>query len=288
MASTPSRNLIVNADDFGMARGVNTGIIEGAEAGVVTSASMMVNLSAFDDAVARARSCPRLSVGLHLNLTVGRPLTDVPSLTRANGEFYKLHELAFRASLGRVDAADVTRESLAQIDRMIDAGLPPTHIDSHRHIHAHPAISAAVAQAAALRGISRVRVPREPLRVNAGDWRATIKKAGLRMCGGQSARAGSQNAVHFFGISLQGGKSFGSRLFALIPRLPAGTSELMTHPGYADASLAVLDGYTMERVTELKVLCSRDLRDHLARNGVTLTSFANGSNARQRELAEHH
>ena len=142
VGSTPSpKRLIINADDFGISRGVNIGIIEAAEAGVVTSASLITNLPAFADAISRAQSSPDLSVGLHLNFTIGGPITRAPSLTRRNtGEFYPLPALLGRASLGRLDASDINLECRAQIDRMIDAGFPPTHLDSHRHVHAHPAI----------------------------------------------------------------------------------------------------------------------------------------------------
>src|SRR6266571_9155391 len=183
--STPSpKQLIINADDFGISHGVNVGIIEAAEAGVVTSASMIVNLPSFADAldrvVSRASPLPSLSLGIHLNLTLGRPLTDAPSLTRRKtGDFYALPALVARASLGRLDGAELLRECQAQIDRMIEAGFPPTHLDSHRHVHAHPSIFRVVAGAAASRGIFQVRIPREPLRVNASNWRATLKKAGL-------------------------------------------------------------------------------------------------------------
>jgi predicted glycoside hydrolase/deacetylase ChbG (UPF0249 family) len=273
---TPSPiRLIINADDFGISRGVNIGIIEAAEAEVVTSASMIVNLAAFADALERAVSCPTLSLGIHLNFTVGRPLTRAPSLTRRDtGKFYTLPALLARASLGLLDSSEVARECIAQIDRMIEAGFPPTHLDSHRHIHAHPAISRVVAAAAASRGISQVRIPCEALRVNAGDWRATLKKTGLMICADlSSGTAAADRAVNFVGVSLQGGKSFATRLFALIPQLQAGTTELMTHPGYADGSLAEHDSYTLERVTELRVLTSREFRELLVRSGVTLTSF---------------
>src|SRR3981189_894121 len=92
VGSTPSsRRLIINADDYGLSRGVNTGIIEAATTGVVTSASMIVKLPGFDDAMGGARSCPSLSLGLHLNLTAGKPLTAAPSLTRRKtGQFYPL------------------------------------------------------------------------------------------------------------------------------------------------------------------------------------------------------
>jgi predicted glycoside hydrolase/deacetylase ChbG (UPF0249 family) len=293
VGSTPSQTrLIINADDFGISRGVNTGIIEAAEAGVVTSASLIVNLPDFADALDRALSCPTLSLGLHLNFTVGRPLTAAPSLTRSDtGKFFTLPVLIARASLGLLDASDIARECLAQIDRMIDAGFPPTHLDSHRHVHAHPAIFRVIAGAAASRGIFQVRIPREPLRVNASDWRATLKKAGLLISHRLSGRAGSDDrAIDFVGVSLQGGKSFATRLFALIPQLQAGTTELMTHPGYADASLAEHDGYTLERVTELRVLTSREFRDLLVRSGVTLTSFGHRRPMvpLEGQLAKHH
>lgn len=293
VGSTPSpTRLIINADDFGISRGVNIGIIEAAEAGVVTSASVIVNLPEFADALDRTLSCPTLSLGLHLNFTVGRPLTAVPSLTRRDtGEFFSLAGLVARASLGLLDASDIARECLAQIDRMIKAGFPPTHLDSHRHVHAHPAISSVVARAAASRGIYQVRIPCESLRVNASVWRANLKKTGLLICAGLSGGpAAADRAVNFVGVSLQGGKSFAARLFALIPQLQAGTTELMTHPGYADASLAEHDSYTLERVTELRVLTSREFRDLLVRSGVTLTSFGHRRSIvpHEGQFAQHH
>jgi chitin disaccharide deacetylase len=275
VGSTPSQiQLIINADDFGIARGVNIGIIEAAKAGVVTSTSLIVNLPAFADAIARAQSCPDLSLGLHLNFTIGRPLTAAPSLARADtGEFHSLPTLLGRASLGLVDTADIDLECKAQIDRMIDAGLRLTHLDSHRHVHAHPAISTAVVRAAASRGISHVRIPCEPLGINPGDWRATLKKVGLLISVRLSRRGTANQAPRFFGISLQGAKSFASRLFALIARLPPGTNELMTHPGYTDATLTGFDSYALERENELAVLCTREFRELLDRCGITLTSF---------------
>ncbi len=272
---TPSpKRLIINADDFGISRGVNVGIIEAAEAGTVTSASLIVNLPGFADALDRAVPCPALSLGLHLNFTLGRPLTAAASLTqRQSGEFYPLRLLMARASLGLLDAQDIARECLAQIDRMTDAGFPPTHLDSHRHIHAHPAISGSVTKAAGSRGIFEVRVPCEPWHLNASDWRASLKKAGLLIAARVSRLKPANRGKRFVGVSLQGTDSFAARLFALIPQLPPGTTELMVHPGYVDASLAAQDSYTRARETELKVLCSRQFRELLVRCGVTLTNF---------------
>jgi predicted glycoside hydrolase/deacetylase ChbG (UPF0249 family) len=284
--------LIINADDFGISRGVNTGIIEAAMAGVVTSASMIVNLPDFADALDRAHACPTLSLGLHLNLTAGRPLTPARSLIeQSTGEFYSMPKLMARASLGRLNSSEITHECVTQIDRMVESGFPPTHLDSHRHVHAHPAISSAVARAAASRGIFQVRAPLEPLRLNPGNWRSTLKKAGLLASARLSKRTARRGPpIRFVGISLQGRKSFAEGLFALIPELRPGTTELMTHPGYADAALARQDGYTLYRQTELSVLCSREFRDLLDRCGVTLTSFRDFHSIAPEEsqLAQHH
>ncbi len=274
-STTDPRRLIINADDYGLSRGVNIGIIEAAEAGVVTSASMMVNLEAFADGAARAGAGRSLSLGLHLNLTTGKPLTPARSLTRSGTrQFYALPILLTRASLGLVDPSDVTEECLAQIDRMIEAGFPPTHLDSHRHVHVHPALWSSVSKAAAARGISHVRVPSEPLWANPQDLGASLKKSGLLICTRLSRRHVSDNGTnHFFGISLQGGRSFKARLFAQIPKLLPGTTELMTHPGHADSALSEHDGYTTQRDEELRVLCSADFRNLLVRCGIELASF---------------
>jgi chitin disaccharide deacetylase len=283
-STTSTRRLIINADDYGLSSGVNSGIIEASERGVVTAASMIVNLPGFDDAVIRAESCHSLSFGLHLNLTTGKPLTTVPSLTqRKTGRFFPLPALIARASLGRVDSSDVAQECTAQIDRMREAGFAPTHLDSHRHVHAHPALWPPVVRAASSRDISTLRVPLEPFWANARDWKATLKKAGLLLCTRTaSGQANANGSRHFFGISLQGGRDFASRLFALIPRLPTGTSELMTHPGHADATVADHDGYTWQREKELRALCSPGLRELLTRCHIELVGF--GSSAPRRVL----
>src|SRR5439155_10029691 len=98
-----ARLVVLNADDLGFAPGVNRGIIEAHDAGTLSSASMMVTTPGFAEAVALAASRPGLSVGLHLDLVSGRPLSDVPSLTDPRtGRFHSLGELARRALTGRV------------------------------------------------------------------------------------------------------------------------------------------------------------------------------------------
>jgi predicted glycoside hydrolase/deacetylase ChbG (UPF0249 family) len=255
------RRLIINADDFGISRGVNDGIVQAAKAGGITSTSVMVNLPDSTDALTRARQCPGISVGLHFNLTVGNAISGASSLTYGTGaEFYSLSKLLAAASLGMLDETEIERECLAQIDRMTRAGFPPTHLDSHRHVHTHPAIYPAVLRAVQARRIPHLRVPCEPL----GNGAATRKRTPDRP---------PHTVAGFLGISVRGGAGFGDRLFELIRDLPAGTTELMTHPGYADATLTKHDNYAMEREIELEVLCSSELRNLLHTCRVTLANF---------------
>jgi predicted glycoside hydrolase/deacetylase ChbG (UPF0249 family) len=294
------RRLIINADDFGISRSVNRGIFEAARAGGITSTSLIVNLPDSADAVARARQCSGVSVGLHFNLTIGNALTGPSSLTHGKtAEFYPLSRLLAAASLGMIEDGDIERECLAQIDRMTRAGFPPTHLDSHRHVHTHPSIYPSVLRAVQARRIPHLRIPCEPLDVNASVLGATVKKSLLLLSARRSRQVATpqramalppQDITGFVGISLQGGAAFPDRLFALVRDLPAGTTELMTHPGYADADLAKRDTYTVEREIELKVLCSDEFQDLLRENRVALANFGDQTAivTKDHELAEYY
>lgn len=155
------RTLVVNADDFGLAPAVNEGIIEAFAAGSVTSTTLMVNMPAASEAAALARAHPRLGVGLHFNLTLGRPIEDpslVPSLVGVEGHFHSRGKLAARLLLGVIKASDIRRELAAQHRAFLALGLQPTHLDSHQHVHGFPAVFDATAELCAREGIP-IRMP---------------------------------------------------------------------------------------------------------------------------------
>lgn len=273
--------LVINADDFGFAPGVNRGIVEAHLAGSLSSASMMVTTPAFHEAVELARTrAPALGIGLHLDLVSGRPLTVVPTLTDPHtGAFHALPALARQALAGRVRADDVRRECDAQLDRLVAAHVAPTHLDSHRHAHALPGILPAVMASVLAHGIRIVRRPLDAL--VATQPVASAKMLVLHAAWGAAARGLSADAASllarspaFRGIALQAAPDIGPRLLHLLDHLPAGPTELMLHPGHDDAVLAAQDPYRTERERELRVLMSSIVRARLARGDIRLVTFA--------------
>jgi len=280
VAATPERpRLIINADDFGLADGVTRGIIEAHEAGSVTSTSMMANGVGWESAVRFARATRTLDVGVHLNLVQGRPLLGVPSLTDPRtGELLPLGALARRAFARRIDRDELAAELRAQIERVRQAGIAVTHLDSHRHAHVLPGIFPTVRLVAREAGIRVLRIPREPLRVNPLHPGATARKLVLASSLGLSRALPLDSSLattdHFRGVSLQGGRRFAERLRRALDTLEPGSTELMVHPGHVDEALAAQDSYTQPRPIELAALTSAAIRERLARGDIELTSFA--------------
>ena len=274
--TTDERVLIVNADDFGIAEGVNNGIREAHHAGVVTSTSLLANGVAFDHAVAIANGTDRvLGVGVHLDFVQGRPLTSARTLADGKtGHFQSLSTLTRRALLGRVDPHDVMMEAVAQIERVRSAGLAITHVDSHRHAHLLPGVWSAVVDAAASQGIRFVRVPVER-RATDANLGAKLKILALRAAARATpdVRPAPRHTDNFIGLSLQGRHHFAILLLRTLDRLPHGTTELMVHPGHADASLSALDSYRTPREAELRALLSAPVRERLRRGDIRLTHF---------------
>jgi predicted glycoside hydrolase/deacetylase ChbG (UPF0249 family) len=244
----------------------------------VTSASMMVNTPGFTDAVRRVAAHPALSVGLHLNLTVGPPVADpavVTSLLDAgSGHFLPLGQFIRRALSGRVRAEHVIRECEAQIDRLRAAGIGITHLDSHRHMHALPGLLEPVVAATRRAGIRALRRPIEPMGRHPRRIPATVKKLAL-LAGWRDGRFPPDlaGADHFRGLSCRTGAHFESDLLEVLDELTPGTTELMVHPGHADPALDLWDSYAEGRETELAALCSTRVQQRLRRGDISLVSF---------------
>jgi chitin disaccharide deacetylase len=281
------KKLIVNADDFGLTAGVNRAIIEGHTRGAITSATLMANMPAFDHAVGLAKDHPSLGVGLHFNITQGRPVvaaSSVSSLVDERGEFWGTSTaLLGRALTGRLKTEEVVIELRAQIEKVIQSGLRLTHVDSHKHTHALPQICEAIIATIKDYGINAIRLPREEWRFDrdARSLQLIVQSAGAfglsQLCRIGHARLKKSDIKtpdFFFGVSRSGfwRKNW---LIELIESLPAGVSELMCHPGYDDVELRGVKTRLREsRVNELGLLTDPDIVAKLKENDVTLTNFS--------------
>jgi chitin disaccharide deacetylase len=157
--------IIVNADDFGYSVAVNQAIIQSFERSLVTSTSLMANMPGFEDAVRLAGIHVFLEgkVGLHLNLTEGYPLSQAirscKKFCHPAGYFiYNRQEPLF--FLSAQEQAAVYEEMKAQLERVIAAGILPSHLDSHHHIHTEWAIARLAARLGRSYGVRRIRLSR--------------------------------------------------------------------------------------------------------------------------------
>lgn len=151
------RQVIVNADDFGLSPNENAVILGAFQAGVISSATAMANMPAFEAACAMAR-LPLLEgrIGLHFNLTYGRPLSRAIVERRTFCDSHGVFDLNLpRHSLwlSREDREAVQEELQAQWQRCVDHGVRPSHLDSHQHVHNIWPIGEIVARFAAHQGV---------------------------------------------------------------------------------------------------------------------------------------
>ena len=289
------RQLIVNADDFGLTPGVNRAIVEAHRDGVVSSATLMAVAGdeAFREAVELARTQPGLSVGCHVVLVDGRPVSALGAvdtlLAIRSGEpecFYSsLSAFAARATMGGFDREQLVTEIVAQIRKIQATGIAVTHLDSHKHTHIFPEILRAMLRAARICGVRAIRSPFVPMKAIMAQQfagRATLlKRYGqvrvLNAFAGnfrrQTSRAGVRSPDGVIGV-IETGSMDGILLRQALAGLPEGTWELVCHPGYADAELrAVRTRLVESRERELALLTSAELKTFLAAEGIQVIGY---------------
>ena len=278
------RRLIINADDFGLTSGVNRGILEGHEHGLVTSTTLMACGEKFDEATTLASQTPKLSVGCHVVLVDGRPVlpaSEVSSLLGANSQsrFHQsLMSFACLAAAGRLDRAQVEIEVTAQIRKLQAAGIRVSHIDSHKHTHMFPAVLKGVLKAAKSCGIRAMRNPFEPLIfATLRNWKRQFQLKLLERFRtrfrAMLAEAGVATPDGCVGIAATGGLNLDT-FQTLLENLPEGTWEFVSHPGYNDPDLdKVRTRLRHSRDKELAILTSPALRELIERQRIELISY---------------
>jgi predicted glycoside hydrolase/deacetylase ChbG (UPF0249 family) len=277
------RRLIINADDFGLCESVNKGIIETHTKGVLTSTTIMANMPAAQQAVDLAKNLPTLGVGVHLNLTAGKPLCQdniVKLILDPQGHFALSPGKLALASLitGKVRTA-IETELASQIQWLIDKNIKPTHLDSHKHIHSFPTIFPIVCRLAKRFGIPAIRFTYEPKQVCRPPWPATdregIKRASLIRLMAKINRW--QNPAFFKTDALLGVAHVGTINAAFMRAVSlyntTSTAELMTHPGYTYDLDAGKTRLFKQREIELSTLCDPKTKQYFKDANIKLVNY---------------
>lgn len=247
--------LIVNADDFGYNRGVNRGVITAFNKGIVTSTTIMVNGDCFEEAADLINICrDELGVGLHINLTRGKPVSfpsKVPSLLDNQGFFWQINTL-YQKNLVK---EEVREEITSQVKKLKDYGIKPTHMDAHHHLQYHTLIL-------------------EVLMETALDL-----KLPLRNVGEETKDLFRENNIptpDYFISSFFGEGATEDNLISMLKELKDNKEifivEVMTHPGYREG-FNNWSSYREDRERELDILCSPSLKDFIRKEGISLVNY---------------
>ena len=297
------RQLIVNADDFGLTEQVSRGILDAHREGIVTSTTLMANGGAFDAAVSMARREYHLAIGVHLNLTEGLPVSPAANISTLVNRQGRLHLNPRRLLQGimtrQVNLAEVEMELWRQITKVLGAGILPTHLDGHKHVHILPGVGDIVIRLAQEFSIPSIRCPSEAVpRIPAplpsrSSWTAAAKQylvgrtvsVFARRFQEKLAKARLLSSAHFYGLS-QTGFLDAPSIQDILERLPEGVSELMCHPGYLDADLAKSGTRLLaQREVEIRGLTARQVRKLVTDRGIQLISYRQvGTHPQEREV----
>ncbi len=223
------RRLIVNADDFGFSDDTVNATIECFQRGVLSSATMMPNMPAFEPAAAFARAHPQFSYGLHFCVTDERPVSDpaaIPTLVAPDGCFWKTAEFFQRALTGRIAGADIRREALAQLTRMREQGIAVHHIDAHGHVHKAALVPCALRRVLGEHGIVTVRRTQ-----NLFYKRPRCSRRCFNLLTNTFIRLLGRTTDYF--LMVAGTLSDGDKGWweSCVERLPEGVTEIGIHPG---------------------------------------------------------
>ncbi len=253
--------IINNADDYGYSRAVNMGIIDSYTQGILTSTTLMAGMEGFDHAVELAHKNPGLSIGVHLTLTCGKPVSDdCLSLIDENGYFKKLS--FYKQCETTVKDDEVYREWKAQIDKVIKAGIEPTHLDSHHHIHTFKNNSEVIKKLA--------KEYQLPVRNSFKDSNE-LRKEGI-FC--NDVLIDPWEKMNF---NLEDNLE-DNLIESVINQIKKAVVshqiiEVMWHPAYLDKALMEGSGFAHPRIYEVEVLKSKKLAEFMSNEGIVLCNY---------------
>ncbi len=286
------KKLIINADDFGLSRGINRGIIELFKKGALTSTSLLVNMPGFDDAVSLIKENQSLGAGIHINVIRGKPVSPVKkvgSLCESGffrGSIFSLLGLPYTHKKG---LDEFGRECRAQIEKAVSSGIHITHVDSEKHIHIIKPFFKILLKIAQEYGISKIRCINEipyfshhifnfPYFFNKQLYTALY----LSFCSIENKQLldthNFNSPDYFYGISATGNMTL-ENYTRVLSNLKKGTTEIMCHPGYIDNEWKSYplnrEKYYINsrRQKELSILLSPKIKELFKQHGISLMSY---------------
>ncbi|MEG0176612.1 carbohydrate deacetylase [Anaerorhabdus sp.] len=237
--------IIINADDFGYSRAVNYGIIDAYKLGVLTSTTLMVTMEGLDHAIELYKDNPSLGLGLHLNIALGKPLTGGSSIVE-NGEFIKPKNYTDKTQFNE---EEVYNEFRAQYDKFLaKVGKKPSHFDSH---------------------------------LFTSDCNEVVKKCAIKLAEEVNLPLRNHDTkgyehvefIQFRNFNETVGLDYLYRQFDNIIKFDC--VEIMSHPAYIDNKLKESSSYNLQRLDELDVLLSEELKKLIKENNVELITYEN-------------
>ena len=228
--------LIINADDYGYTQGINKGIIHGHKNGIISSTTVLTNSPNLQQSYDLVKECPQLGLGVHLTLTLGKPLTQGHSLTDQNGYFFNRKEI----NLSIMDKKEIYNEWKSQIELFIQTfNQYPTHLDSHHSVHDQPetfAITQYLCQ----------------------EYNLTCRR-----------HSPAKFIGNFFGANI----TVDFIIETLKNNINEECIEIMTHAGFSDQELRDLSSYNDDREKELEILCDKTLIRYIEENNIALINY---------------
>ena len=228
--------LIINGDDLGLTPGINAGILQGYHDGILRSATAMVNGSAVEEAVGLTKDCRHLGIGLHLNLTIGKPLTENKTLHNTDGMFYRGDRTIFAKN---PDYNEISAEWHAQMDRFIALFHHlPDHLDSHHHV---------------------------------ADANDTVLKIAVDLA--EEYHLPLRNHCAYTFTTELYNQSRPEDLIRILQAHESEDLEVMCHPAWIDLQLMHVSSYNINRIHELDILCSPAVKDYIRSHHIAVTNF---------------
>ena len=284
--------LIVSADDIGISEPVTDGILMAHREGIVTSTSLMVNTGDSERAACLAGQTPSLDVGLHLNITEGKPILsprDVPTLVNESGEFLTKTEMISRIKRFRVNPHHMEAEFTAQMERIQALGVSPTHLDSHHHVHIYP-LSAWVFKKIAMKfEVRKVRMTRYYMTHGPKDVKMDTNPPYYRRRSVIASKNILKMLIHRtlwrnlvcpkYSIitpilsSTVDSLSILAKWVQLLSGLPDGVCEVTSHPSLDSGDPLHPHPFSNLRAWELQALTSPEIKKTIRDSNVRLMSF---------------